>query len=74
MVNAIAHRDYERARSETEVVFYDDRVEVSSPGLLAEGVTVNDLKSGDPVHGTRNPLLVRVLVATGTHARQRHRT
>lgn len=65
VVNAIAHRDYERARSETEVVFYDDRVEVSSPGLLAEGVTVNDLKSGDPVHGTRNPLLVRVLVATG---------
>ncbi len=65
LVNAVAHRDYERSRSETEFVFYDDRAEVSSPGLLAEGVTVHDLTSGTASHATRNPLLVRVLVAAG---------
>ena len=65
LINAVAHRDYERSRSETEVVFYDDRVEVSSPGLLAEGVTVPDLTSGEAAHATRNPLLVSALVAGG---------
>ena len=55
LINAVAHRDYERSRSETEVVFYDDRVEVSSPGLLAEGVTVHEVKSGAAGHATRNP-------------------
>lgn len=65
LVNAVAHRDYERSNSETEVVFFDDRVEVSSPGLLADGVTVPDLTSGEAVHATRNPLLVNALVAAG---------
>lgn len=65
LVNAVAHRDYERSRSETEVVFYDDRVEVSSPGLLAEGVTVHEVKNGTAGHATRNPLLVKALVAAG---------
>ena len=65
LVNAIAHRDYERSRSETEVVFYDDRVEMASPGLLADGVTVPDLTNGEAAHATRNPLLVSALVAAG---------
>ncbi len=65
VVNAVAHRNYERAKSETEVVFYDDRVEVTSPGLLVEGVTVADLSSDEPVHASRNPLLVRALAAAG---------
>ena len=65
VVNAVAHRNYQGAGSETEVVFYDDRVEVSSPGLLVEGVTVRDLGGGEPVHATRNPLLVRALAAAG---------
>lgn len=65
LINAVAHRDYERSRSETEVVFYDDRVEVASPGLLAEGVTVRELTNGEAPHATRNPLLVGVLVAAG---------
>lgn len=65
VVNAVGHRDYGRAQSETEVVFFDDRVEVSSPGLLVEGVTVNDLGGAEPVHATRNPLLVRSLTAAG---------
>ena len=32
LVNAIAHRDYEVTGRETEVWFYDDRVEISNPG------------------------------------------
>lgn len=65
VVNAAGHRDYGRAQGETEVVFFDDRVEVSSPGLLVEGVTVKDLGGAEPVHATRNPLLVRSLTAAG---------
>lgn len=65
VVNAVAHRDYERAPVETEVVFYDDRVEVTSPGLLAEGVAVGELEAASAAHATRNPLLVRALVASG---------
>ena len=65
VVNSIAHRDYGGAGRDTEVVFYDDRVEVSSPGLLVEGVTAKDLGAGEPVHATRNPLLVRSLAAAG---------
>lgn len=65
VVNAVAHRDYGRAKNETEVVFYDDRVEVASSGLLVEGVRVNDLTSGVPLHAARNPLVVRTLVAAG---------
>lgn len=65
LVNAVAHRDYRGGKRETEVVFYDDRVEVSSPGLLADGVTVKELGGGAPVHAARNPLLVRGLTAAG---------
>ena len=34
IVNAFAHRDYELQRREVEIWFYEDRMEVSSPGEL----------------------------------------
>ena len=65
LVNAIAHRDYEVMSRETEVWFYDDRVETSNPGDLIAPVTLGRLRDGGRVHGTRNPLLVRVLADVG---------
>jgi len=61
IVNAVAHRDYEVRGREIEVWFYDDRMEVSSPGGLLPEVTEERLMSGLPTHVSRNPLLVRVL-------------
>ncbi|MDE0356376.1 MAG: putative DNA binding domain-containing protein [Gammaproteobacteria bacterium] len=61
LVNAVAHRDYEVRGRETEVWFFDDRLEVSSPGELLPPVTVEALREGAAAHVTRNPMLVRVL-------------
>ena len=65
LVNAIAHRDYEVTGRETEVWFYDDRVEISNPGDLIAPVTLDRLREGGPAHATRNPMLVRVLADVG---------
>ena len=65
LVNAIAHRDYEVTARETEIWFYDDRVEVTNPGDLIAPVTLDRLREGGPAHGTRNPMLVRVLADSG---------
>ena len=61
LVNAVAHRDYEMQGRETEVWFFEDRLEVSSPGELVPPVTVDALREGRRAHATRNPRLVRVL-------------
>ena len=65
LVNTIAHRDYEVTSRETEVWFYDDRVEFSNPGDLIAPLTLDCLREGGPAHGTRNPMLVRVLADIG---------
>ena len=65
IVNAFAHRDYEFQGREVEVWFYDDRMEVSSPGELFPPVTLTRLQEGRPAHATRNPLMVRVLADAG---------
>lgn len=44
-VNAIAHRNYELASS-IKVEFFDDRLEISSPGALSEGLTKEDIMQG----------------------------
>ena len=61
LVNAIAHRDYEVQGRETEIWFFENRLEVSSPGELVPPVTVDALQEGRRAHVTRNPMLVRVL-------------
>ncbi len=65
LVNAVAHRDYADQSREVEVWLYDDRMEVSSPGDLVAPVTLDALRSRRPVHASRNPLMVRVLVEVG---------
>lgn len=62
IVNAFAHRDYEDQSREIEVWFFDDRMEVRSPGVLVPPVTLDLLRHRRPVHASRNPLIVRVLV------------
>lgn len=65
IVNAVAHRDYGQAGNETEVWFYDDRMEVISPGEVIETLTVERLLERKSYHASRNPLIVRVLADIG---------
>lgn len=65
VVNAIAHRSYEAQGQEIEIWFYEDRLEIRSPGDLVPPVTLAALRERRPVHASRNPLLVRVLADAG---------
>ena len=65
IVNAVAHRDYQIGSLGTEVTFYDDRLEVSSPGGPPAPVTVEALNEGTPGRATRNPMLAHVLADVG---------
>ena len=65
IINAVAHRDYNDQGREIEVWFFDDRMEVLSPGDLVAPVTLEQLRKRRRVHASRNPLLVRVLASVG---------
>ena len=58
VVNALVHADYSRRGTPTRVAFFDDRIEIESPGLLLPGLTVEDMKQG--VSQLRNPVIARV--------------
>ena len=65
LINAIAHRDYSVQNRRVEVWFFDDRMEVSSPGEVPEPVTVEALGEGNAEAAARNPLMARVLADAG---------
>jgi ATP-dependent DNA helicase RecG len=58
VINALVHADYSHRGSPIRVAFFDDRIEVESPGLLLPGLTIEDIKLG--VSQLRNPVLARV--------------
>ncbi len=60
LINAVAHREYDGI-AETEIVFYDDRVEVTNPGIPLEPFTVDDVTQGNVVAKARNPVLSRIM-------------
>jgi len=45
IVNAVTHRNYAMSAS-VQVAVYDDRVEVTSPGMLYGGITLKEVLSG----------------------------
>lgn len=59
VVNAVVHRDYENP-SKVQVRIFDNRIEIWSPGLLPEGLSVEDLKR-EHRSIPRNPLLFKQL-------------
>jgi ATP-dependent DNA helicase RecG len=65
VLNAVAHRDYAIEGRSIEVWFFDDRLEVTSPGGLSPEVTLDELLRGDRRHVSRNPRVVRALVDLG---------
>ena len=65
LMNAIAHRDYRMQDRRAEIWFFDDRMEVVSPGELPEPVTIDTLREGKAGAAARNPLIARVLADAG---------
>ena len=59
IVNAIVHRDYLLSGTDIELSIYSDRLEVVSPGRLANGITPDRMRSG--CRSARNELLKDVM-------------
>ena len=58
LVNAVVHRDYAQHSSKIRLHMFSDRLELCSPGALANTLTVETLQW---VQATRNELLARLL-------------
>ena len=58
LVNAFAHRDWTR-QNDIRLTVYSDRMEVTSPGALPNGMTVEKMKGGQQT--PRNTNIVRIL-------------
>lgn len=65
VVNAVAHRDYGLEGLGIEIWMFDDRLEVRSPGMLMEPVTLDRLEKRERIHASRNPRIVRILTDYG---------
>ena len=61
VVNAVVHRDYSKTGSKIRLFMFADRLELYSPGALANTVTVDNLRY---TQATRNELLARLLSET----------
>jgi|GEM_PF-195529 len=59
LVNAVAHTDYSQPGTQIMVAIFADRLEIQNPGMLAFGMTLDDLRAG--VSRIRNPVIARVL-------------
>ena len=61
IVNAVVHRDYSKTGSKIRLFMFANRLELYSPGALANTLTVEDLPYNQ---ATRNELLARLLSDT----------
>lgn len=61
VINALAHRDYNRRGSPIMVSIFDDRVEVSNPGGLLPGLNIKKLEGH---HRTRNEMICNIFHET----------
>lgn len=59
VLNALIHRDYFETSGEVQIRVYDDRVMISNPGALPEGLTVEELRQETHRSILRNPLLAQ---------------
>lgn len=61
MVNHFIHRDYTVMGSEVHLDIYDDRLTVTSPGGMYNGMLIQDLDIADVSSERRNPVLANVM-------------
>lgn len=58
IVNALIHRDYSNTGTYVQVVVFQDRIEISNPGTLPPGVTVENLKMSQ---FSRNGVIAKIM-------------
>lgn len=63
VVNAVVHADYSHRGTPIRVAFFDNRVEVESPGIIVPGMTIEALKAGSCK--LRNRVIPRVFRELG---------
>lgn len=61
MVNHFIHRDYTVMGSEVHLDIYDDRLTITSPGGMYNGLLIQDLDIADVSSERRNPVLANVM-------------
>ena len=61
VINAIAHRDYNRRGAPIMIAIFDDRVEVKNPGGLLPGLNIKKLEG---THATRNQAICNIFHET----------
>jgi ATP-dependent DNA helicase RecG len=61
MVNHIIHRDYTVMGGEVHIDIYDDRLAVTSPGGMYNGMLIQDLDIANVSSERRNPILANVM-------------
>ena len=61
MVNHFIHRDYTVIGGEVHLDIYDDRLIVTSPGGMYNGMLIQDLDIADVSSERRNPILANVM-------------
>ena len=61
MVNHFIHRDYTVMGGEVHLDIYDDRLIVTSPGGMYNGMLIQDLDIADVSSERRNPILANVM-------------
>ena len=77
LVNALIHRDYQVLGSEIHIEMFDDRMEISSPGGMANGRRIQDMDLRHIPSMRRNQVISDVFSRLGPPAlhgaaRQRH--
>ncbi|KAF0207127.1 MAG: helix-turn-helix domain-containing protein [Actinomycetota bacterium] len=63
IVNAVVHADYSQRGAPIRIAIFDDRIEITSPGILVAGLTIADVLSG--VSKLRNRVIGRVFREAG---------
>lgn len=65
MINAITHRDYSIEGKNIEILVFDDRMEIRSPGALLSTISVDELRRQQGSHESRNVHVARGLREIG---------
>ena len=63
IVNALVHCDYSQRGSPIRVAYFDDRIDIESPGALMPGMTIEDMRTG--ISRIRNPVIARLFRELG---------
>jgi len=63
LTNAVVHSDYSQTGVQIRLAFFDDRIEIDNPGLLYDGLTIDDIKIG--ISKLRNRTIGRIFKELG---------